>query len=326
MTNQASVTKGNASAMPPDSVRRGLERLQAGINRAVLGCGEEAELLLVALLAGGHALIEGLPGMGKTSLAKVMARSLDCCFKRIQFTPDLLPVDILGYSIFDQQAGEFRFHPGPVFCNVLLADEINRTTPRIQSALLEAMNEGQVTTDGRTRRLEPPFFVMATQNHRFATGTFPLPESQLDRFLLSLEMVRPPQEIQAKILRLHHAGDPCDAIQPVLSREDLLAAQEQVRRVAIADPMTAYLAALVEATHGHEEFITGVSVRGGLALMRAAQAAAFLAGRDAVYPDDIKRLFPHVVGHRLAWRNRSRKTDGNVRLVLRKILADVPVP
>ncbi len=303
-----------------------LKALRTNLEQAVLGCERQIELLLVALLARGHVLIQGAPGTGKTSLAKTMAASIDCVFKRIQFTPDLLPADILGYSIYDEGASEFRFHPGPVFTSILLADEINRTTPRVQSALLEAMNEGQVSIDGRTRKLEPPFFVIATQNQLYTTGTFPLPESQLDRFLLSFEMPRPDPDTQTAILNLHLDGEPSEAARPVVEKQELLRLQGELEHVTISEDLMRYISALAEATHGAEAFVTGASARAALALMRTAQAAAYLDGRQAVYPDDIKQMLPHVLAHRLTLRNRSRKAGGSVRHYLDGILGSVPVP
>ncbi len=307
-------------------VREGLQALRDVMTEAVLGCEAQAELLTIALLAQGHALIEGAPGLGKTSLAKVMAAAIDCTFKRIQFTPDLLPADILGYSVYDQKQAEFRFHRGAVFCNVLLADEINRTTPRVQSALLEAMNEHQVSIDGKTYSLAPPFFVVATQNHLHATGTFPLPESQIDRFLLSFEIQRPDQGTQADILRLHRHGDPTTDIEPVLTRDVLLAAQQEVLAIRLTDDLMNYIAAIIDATHKCGDFALGASARAGLALMRASQAGAFLDGRDAVYPDDVKRLAPGVLGHRLPLKHRVRKSGGSVKHAIQEILSKITVP
>ncbi len=303
-----------------------LRDLKTNMCSAVLGCERHAELLVTALLAQGHALIEGAPGMGKTSLARVMASSIHGDFKRIQFTPDLLPADVLGFSIYDQKTGDFRFHPGAVFCNILLADEINRTTPRVQSALLEAMNEQQVSIDGKTRQLPPPFFVIATQNHLHATGTFPLPESQVDRFLLSFEILRPDSDTQTKILRLHHGGDPTAEVQAVITKEEVVSAQKEVQNVHVADELLQYISALIDATHESRDFVMGASARAGLALMRASQATAFLAGRAAVYPDDIKEMAPYVLSHRLGLRSRSRRSGHNAGQAFAGILSSVAVP
>ncbi|OVE82136.1 hypothetical protein BVY04_01755 [bacterium M21] len=300
--------------------------LEGELKNRVLGSGKQVRLLSIALLSHGHVLIQGAPGLGKTTLAKSMAAAIDCSFKRLQFTPDLLPADILGYSIFDQPTANFVFHEGPIFCNVLLADEINRTTPRIQSALLEAMNEGQVSIDRQTRIIEPPFFVIATQNHLYATGTFPLPESQLDRFLVSFEMKRPNVTTQAEILKLHMMNDEEGTPNVILSKEHVLEAQKRVCRVVVCDELTAYTAQLVDATHGQKEFVTGISARGALALMRCAQANAYLHGRKDVYPDDIKEMMPYAFAHRLALRSHGRNPRAVVLHILNEILDTVAVP
>lgn len=304
-----------------------LASLSRNMNHAILGCEDKVELLVVALLARGHVLIQGSPGMGKTSLAKTLANSIDCVFKRVQFTPDLLPADILGYSIYNQSDEKFHFHPGPVFCNVLLADEINRTTPRIQSALLEAMNEEQVTIDGRTRKLEPPFFVIATENVHQNIGTFPLLESQLDRFLLSFEMDRPNISTQADILKLHwEEGEPADTVDSVINKEDITTYQNEVLKIAIADELLKYIANLAEATHKNKDISGGISSRGVLALMHCAQAYAWLDDRDFVYPDDIKKALPYVFSHRLSLKNRFSNKGKVISNHIKKILDDVPVP
>ena len=304
-----------------------LSKVSHNMRSAVLGCDEQVGLLLTALLAGGHVLIQGAPGMGKTSLAKTMAASINSKFKRIQFTPDLLPADILGYSIYDQSNGQFKFHEGAVFSNILLADEINRTTPRIQSALLEAMNEAQVSIDGETRQLEAPFFVIATQNHLYSSGTFPLPDSQLDRFLISFEMDRPSANIQMEILKLHHAGgEPSDNINSIASTEDIVAMQNEVRQVSVTEDLLHYISTIAEKTHKEPAFSEGISPRGCLALMRAAQASAWLDERTTVYPDDIKDMIPHVFSHRLSLKHRFRKSGDTIDGKLQDILASVAVP
>jgi MoxR-like ATPase len=304
-----------------------LEALRRNMNHAILGCEDKIELLMVALLAQGHVLIQGSPGMGKTSLAKTMAHSVNCIFKRVQFTPDLLPADILGYSIYNQNDGKFHFHQGPVFCNVLLADEINRTTPRIQSALLESMNEEQVSIDGQTRKLEPPFFVIATENVYQNIGTYPLLESQLDRFLLSFEMERPDIDTQANILKLHwEEGEPSNAAEPVINKEEIISYQEEVQKVAITDDLMKYIARLAEATHQNKDFASGISSRGVLALMHCSQAYAWLYSREFVYPDDIKKMLPYVFVHRLALKNRFANAGKRIINYIKKILDEVPVP
>ena len=255
-----------------------------------------------ALLAGGHALIGGAPGVGKASLAQTLANGIGGAFKRIQFTPDLLPSDILGYHLYKQHNGEFEFVPGPVFANLLLADEINRTSPRVQSALLEAMNEGQVTIDGATRELAQPFLVVATQNVTSSTGTFPLPEPQLDRFLLSIPMSLPDAEVQRDILNFHAQGAVHDAggsVESILDSEAILDLQQRVAALPISETLTAYIVALCERVRRMAGGSHTVSVRASISLMRAAQASAFLDGQPAVHPDHVQAIFPHVLRHRL---------------------------
>ncbi|MBK1831006.1 MoxR family ATPase [Verrucomicrobiaceae bacterium R5-34] len=279
---------------------RKLHELQSRLTAAVLGAEEASNLLLTALLARGHALIEGAPGVGKTSLAQTLANGIGGSFKRIQFTPDLLPSDILGYHLYKQHNGEFEFVPGPVFSNLLLADEINRTSPRVQSALLEAMNEGQVSIDGSTRDLEDPFLVVATQNITSSTGTFPLPEPQLDRFLLSIPMSLPDAEVQKSILNAHASGAINGSSRdPLLEPSEILTLQDQAAKMPVSEALNDYIINLCETVRrvaggGHT-----ISVRASLALMRAAQASAFLEGQSAVHPDHVQTIFPHVMRHRL---------------------------
>ncbi|MBT8038177.1 MAG: AAA family ATPase [Verrucomicrobiae bacterium] len=277
-----------------------LNTLRERLSTAVLGADEAGTLLLTALLAKGHALIEGAPGVGKTSLAQTLANGIGGSFKRIQFTPDLLPSDILGYHLYRQHNGDFEFIAGPVFSNLLLADEINRTSPRVQSALLEAMSEGQVTIDGSTRDLEKPFLVVATQNITSSVGTFPLPEPQLDRFLLSIPMSLPDAETQRSILDVHAAGESkVTSHDPLLDTVEIMELQNQAAALPIAQNLNAYIINLCESVRrlaggGHT-----VSVRASIALMRAAQAHAFLDGQVAVHPDHVQAVFPHVMRHRL---------------------------
>ncbi len=304
--------------MPHDS----LQTLRQSLNDTILGSRQAADLLLTALLARGHALVTGPPGIGKTSLASTLAASLGGIFKRLQFTPDLLPSDILGYNLYRQQSGEFEFVSGPVFSNLLLADEINRASPRTQSALLESMNERQVSIDGETKKLPDPFLVVATQNDTSSTGTFPLPEPQLDRFLLSIPMVLPPEDCQLDILRLHGTGTPDQENLPcILPLGDLVTLQGQVAELPISDNLQRYLLALCQSARSLAGQDHAVSVRGTLALQAAARSYALLDGQSAVHPDHVQAVFPHVLRHRLL-------TDDTLdpEPILQTSLTQTPVP
>lgn len=304
-----------------------VEKLVQNVERVIAGKPEVVRLALVALLGGGHLLIEDAPGVGKTSLAKAIARSLNCSFARLQFTPDMLPSDILGSSVFLPNLGEFEFRRGPVFTNVLLADEINRTTPRTQSALLEAMNEGQVSVEGRTWPLEPPFFVLATQNPFEFEGTFPLPENQLDRFMLCISIGYPDPVAEREILRSHRQGEPVDSLQPVLDPPQLLQLQQTVRDIPVDDSITDYLLRIVTATRSHPELALGVSPRGALTFSRAAQARAFLEGRSYVVTDDVKKLAGDVLSHRVICRGLLREGQRvRARNIIRQIVEGTRVP
>jgi MoxR-like ATPase len=275
-----------------------LPKLRDQLLSTVLGSADSVDLLITALLARGHALVTGPPGIGKTTLAHTLATSLSGSFRRVQFTPDLLPSDILGYNLYRQQSGEFEFIPGPVFANLLLADEINRASPRTQSSLLEAMNERQVTIDGETRELPDPFLVVATQNDTSSTGTFPLPEPQLDRFLLSIPMSLPDDQTQLEILRYHSEQQKVE-VEPVIDLDPLKSLQDQSATLPVSDTLQRYLLALcqaVRATLGQDH---SVSTRATLALQRASQAAALLDGRSEVHPDHVQNIFPFVLRHRL---------------------------
>lgn len=305
--------------MPHES----LQQLRALLNTTVLGSEQAADLLLTALLAHGHALVTGPPGIGKTTMAQTLADSIGGTFKRLQFTPDLLPSDIIGYNLYRQQNGDFDFIAGPVFSNLLLADEINRASPRTQSALLESMNERQVSIDGETKSLPSPFLVVATQNDTSSTGTFPLPEPQLDRFLLSIPMALPPEEVQLDILKMHSNGarEPKSTEGSTLSLEDLTTLQSKVSALPITDNLQRYLLALCQSTRSLVGQDSAVSVRATLALQAAARSYALLDGQSAVLPDHVQAVFPHVLRHRLL-------TDDSPdpEPILNAALAQTPVP
>ena len=276
------------------------------IETVIVGKRPAVELALTAFLAGGHVLIEDIPGVGKTTLAKALARALGLVFKRVQFTPDLLPADITGTTIFNQKTAQFEFREGPVFANIVLADEINRATPKTQSSLLECMEEQQVTTDGITYILPHPFFVIATENHIESHGTYPLPEAQLDRFLLRLSLGYPDAAEESRILDQQTRVRPLTALEPVTSREEILRLQEETRAVFVAPALRDYIVALVGATRVHPMAALGASPRGSLGLLHAAQAYAAVSGRTYVQPDDIKRLAVPVLAHRLILRPETR--------------------
>ncbi len=307
-------------------VQKAGERVRENVARVIVGKDDVVGLMLVALLCEGHILLEDVPGIGKTTLAKALARSLGCSFRRIQFTPDLLPSDITGVSIYNQSNQLFEFRPGPVFTQVLLADEINRAGPRTQSALLEAMQERQVTADGVTHSLARPFLVLATQNPIELEGTFPLPEAQVDRFLLRLALGYPDQDEERAILRRFRAADPLAALQPVLSAEQVVALGEMCREVYVHEAVESYMLALVAATRQSESLSLGVSPRGSLALYHTSQALAALRGRTYVLPDDVQRLVEPVLAHRLILSAKVRLRGGVARDILKQIVAAVPVP
>lgn len=289
-------------------------------SRVVLGKERQIRLALACILARGHLLIEDLPGMGKTTMAHALAHLLGLKFHRVQFTSDLLPADILGVSVYDRNAAAFKFHPGPVFTNVLLADEINRASPKTQSALLEVMEEGQVTLEGETRRLPEPFFVIATQNPLHHIGTFPLPESQLDRFLMCIELGYPDTRAERNLLAGNGTRTSIPALKPCLDSHGLLELQEKVSRMLVADPLLDYLQALIEHSRRAPQFASGLSPRAGLALKRAAQAWALMAGRDYAIPEDVQAVLPSVAGHRL----RTAPGTGSADAV-QQLIQSVPV-
>ncbi len=300
-----------------------LKQLQAclqQVNQVLLGKEHAVRLSMCCLLAKGHLLIEDLPGMGKTTLSHALAQVLGLSYRRVQFTSDLLPGDILGTSIFEPDNSSFVFHPGPIFTQLLLADEINRATPKSQSALLEAMEERQVSIEGQTRALPQPFFVIATQNPVCQSGTFALPESQLDRFLMRLSLGYPGAEAERALLSGACQDKQNRQLQPQMQQEQLLQAQQLVSRVKVTEPLISYVLRLVEATRNWPEFVYGLSPRGGLALLAAAKAWAFLAGRDYVIPEDVQTVLPHVAGHRLALAGGAGQQDS----LLERLLAEVP--
>ena len=303
-----------------------LADILTNVERVVVGKRAEVELALIALLCEGHVLIEDVPGVGKTVLAKSLSRSIGCSFKRIQFTPDLLPSDVTGVSVFNQKTGEFEFRPGPVISQIVLADEINRATPKTQASLLEAMEERQVTVDGVTHPMPRPFMVLATQNPIEYEGTFPLPEAQLDRFFLRVRLGYPGRLDEIEIVDRQQRSHPIERLSQVATAEDLLSLQSQVKEVTVTPALRGYIVDIVSATREHQEVYLGASPRGSLALFRAAQAKAMLAGRDYVLPDDIKGLAEPVLAHRLIINPSARIKNVDPGLVIREVLDSIPVP
>ncbi|HET8923268.1 MAG TPA: MoxR family ATPase [Candidatus Acidoferrum sp.] len=313
----------------PTATSQVVSQLQRSIARAIYGKQEAIELALITLLARGHLLIEDVPGVGKTTLAQALAKSFHCTFQRIQFTSDLLPSDVLGVSVYNPESREFEFRSGPIFANVVLADEINRTTPRTQSALLEAMNEAQVTLDGKTLSLPQPFLVIATQNPVEHHGTYPLPESQLDRFLMRIKMGYPSHETEREILRKRAGDNPLESLEPIADVNDVLSMQEAVAHVKVDSSLHDYALEIVNRTRKSEHLALGVSPRGTLMLQRAAQARAFLEGRDYCIPDDFKHLAIAVFSHRVVSSSRHASLQRKAQTtesVLRDIVESVPVP
>ncbi len=306
-----------------------IRAIQDNIERVIKGKSSVVEMAIVCLLARGHLLIEDVPGVGKTTLAHSLARTIDCAFKRIQFTSDLLPSDIVGVSIFNRQKQSFEFMRGPIFANIVLADEINRTTPKTQSSLLEAMSEAQISVDNQTYPLQQPFMVIATQNPAEYHGTFPLPESQLDRFLMRLRIGYPTVEEERKVLDRPQSLHPAEELQPVVTAQQLLDLQEQVEKVTVEATLMDYLLAIVQATRQSDLLSLGVSTRGALALCKAAKALALVRGRTYCVPDDIKELAPVALPHRVML-NRSQSMRGpgmeQTERVIRDLLKTVPVP
>jgi MoxR-like ATPase len=325
----ADVANGKADSLLETEKQRRIESLIETIQTVIKGKTEVIKHSLVALFAGGHLLVEDVPGVGKTTLAHSLALVMDCRFHRIQFTSDLLPSDIIGVSIYNQSRQEFEFKPGPIFANVILADEINRTTPKTQSALLEAMSEGQVTVDNQTFVLPRPFLVLATQNPIEHHGTYPLPESQLDRFLMRIKIGYPSLDAEKEIFQSQSQSNPLEQLSTVLSGEDIVQIQEAVRGVSTDEAIVDYALRIVDKTR-HSEFLSlGVSPRGSLALLKTAQALAYIEGRNFCLPDDVKQMAPLVLLHRLVVNNRfasTLKQNEEAEMILKDILNSVEVP
>ena len=311
-----------AREMLPDALHAALKSAQQQVNSLVLGKSQEVRLAFVALLSGGHILIEDLPGLGKTTLAHALAATLGLGFQRVQFTSDLLPADVLGVSVYDAQSRQFQFHPGPVFTHVLLADEINRAPPRTQSALLEAMAEHQVTLDGLTRPLPDPFFVIATQNPVDLSGTYPLPDSQLDRFLLRLTLGYPNAESERALLAGDDRRELIARTEPLLSSEDVLALRTAVNQVHASAALVDYVQALMTRSRQHPGVRVGLSPRAGIALLRAARAYALLLGRHHVLPEDVQALFSAVAAHRLVSEAEASSTQALAKAILHAVAVD----
>jgi MoxR-like ATPase len=301
-------------------------RVSENVEKVILGKPHEIELVLVALLCQGHVLIEDVPGVGKTMLARAIAKSFGCSFKRLQFTPDMLPTDVTGVSVFNQKTREFEFRPGPILAQIVLTDEINRATPKTQSALLEAMEERQVTVDGVTYPMPQPFLVMATQNPIEYEGTFPLPEAQLDRFMLRLHLGYPSNKDEMGMLDAQQFTHPIDQIAQVVTAEELVRAQNAVKQVYVDGLVKEYILALIDATRKHPDVYLGASPRGSLALYKTAQARAAIQGRDYAIPDDIKNLAEAALAHRLIISPAARLKNVDPRIVVDELIHSVPVP
>ena len=303
-----------------------LDAVLGNVERVIVGKRQEVEFALIALVCQGHLLIEDVPGVGKTVLAKSLARSIGCSFKRIQFTPDLLPSDVTGVSIYNQKTGEFEFRSGPVIAQIVLADEINRATPKTQASLLEAMEERQITVDGRTYPLPRPFMVLATQNPIEYEGTFPLPEAQLDRFMMRVRLGYPAREEEVTVLDRQQYGHPVEDLDQVASAEDLLTAQAAVREIHVAPELRQYIVDIAAASRHHDDVYLGASPRGSLALFRGAQARALLAGRDYALPDDVKALAEPTLAHRLILNPSARVKGVSASAIVAEILRTQAVP
>jgi len=303
-----------------------IRKIEESVSKAIVGKGDTVEKLLVALLAGGHVLIEDVPGVGKTTLVHAAARSIGCSFKRIQFTPDLLPSDITGVTVYNMKQGEFEFKEGPITSNIILADEINRSSPKTQSSLLEAMQERQITVDGNTYKLPTPFMVLATQNPIEYEGTFPLPEAQVDRFTIRISMGYPSFTEEKSILTKYRSDSPLDSIEPVISAEDIIRIRKEVQQVHVDDSVQDYIVHIVQATRSHKDIYLGCSPRGTLALFNNSRSLAFIRGRKYVLPDDVKELALCTLSHRIILKSEAKIQGKNQDSVLLEILKSIRVP
>jgi len=303
-----------------------IRRIEESVAKAIVGKSDTVEKLLVALLTGGHVLIEDVPGVGKTTLVHAVSRSIGCRFKRIQFTPDLLPSDITGVTVYNMKQGEFEFKEGPITSNIILADEINRSSPKTQSSLLEAMQEGQITVDGNTYKLPTPFMVLATQNPIEYEGTFPLPEAQIDRFTMRISMGYPSFTEEKSILIKYQSDNPLDRIEPVISAEDIIKVQEEVKQVQVEDTVQDYIVQIVQATRSHKDVYLGCSPRGTLALFNNSRSLAFIRGRGYVLPDDVKELVLCTLSHRIILKSEAKIQGKDQDSILLEILQSIRVP
>ena len=303
-----------------------IKEIKDNLGKIIIGKERSLDLVLIGLLCQGHILIDDVPGVGKTVLAKALAKSIDCEFRRVQFTPDMLPSDLTGVSIYNQKTNEFEFKPGPLFAQIVLADEINRATPKTQSALLEVMEERQITVDGKTYLLEPPFMVMATQNPIEYEGTFPLPEAQLDRFLMRFQMGYPNMSTEIDILTMQQVQHPIENLTSVVSLEEVRHAQAAIKNIHVSDPIKRYIVEITRASREHEDVYLGASPRGSISLMRTAQGRAALQQRDFVIPDDVKDLAIPVLAHRIVVQPAARIQEIKAEMIVEEILNLVPVP